>query len=380
MNPKKRIYSLPYNGTNPEWFLQEAEKLKNNIDHVYCELPLTESNMFSHVRFLFDGKKDVDGNREDKTAPGDANRKPGSGNTDRKPDPEKTNRKRAAYIQNCAEFLRISKGKIRRICPINAMYYKYDTEEELKNFVISLAQAANYYQLEGFILSDYRIAVLLHALLPDLEIHTSCNAYQWNLKQMEMWRDKCGVKVFNPPREILRMPVRLKEMHEDGYKLKCLINEGCLMGCPNSFNHNLSIAMSCGAPVLSCCQNGIADLFRANWILPRWQKYYDEYVDIYKIAGRNSEGDYPFKTMDAYLSENNDMVLTDLMISGTVMFARRMLPKEVLQKITVDKVPDKLLTCECNSCEQCKLCHTILASLIPEEYHSRFVFKVKVTE
>lgn len=152
------------------------------------------------------------------------------------------------------------------------------------------------------------------------------------------------------------------------------------MGCPNSFNHNLSIAMSCSAPILSCCQNGIADLFRANWILPRWQKYYDEYVDIYKIAGRNSEGDYPFKTMDAYLAENNDMPLEELMISGTIMFAHRMLPKEILQKITIDKVPDKLLTCECSSCEQCKLCEAILASLIPEEYHSRFVFKIKVTE
>jgi len=72
------------------------------------------------------------------------------------------------------------------------------------------------------------------------------------------------------------------------------------------------------------------------------------------------------------------MVLSELMISGTVMFAHRMLPKEVLQKITVDKVPDKLLTCECSSCEQCKLCETILASLIPEEYHSRFTFKVNV--
>jgi collagenase-like PrtC family protease len=50
--------------------------------------------------------------------------------------------------------------------------------------------------------------------------------------------------------------------------------------------------------------------------LPRWQKYFDEYVDIYKIAGRNSEGDYPLKTMDAYLTEKNDMVLTDLMIPG----------------------------------------------------------------
>ena len=362
MKANHRMYSLPYNGTNPEWFLQEVEKRKKNIDHVYCELPLTESNMFSHVRFLFDGKKNTGSKQK-------AN-----------PDPEKTNLKRANYVKNCAEFLRISKGRVRRICPVNAMYYRYDTEEELKDFVISLARAANYYQLEGFILSDYRMAVLLHALLPELEIHTSCNAYQWNLRQMEIWRDKCGVKVFNPPREILRVPENLKKMHDKGYKLKCLINEGCLMGCPNSFNHNLSIAMSCSAPILSCCQNGIADLFRANWILPRWQKYYDEYVDIYKIAGRNSEGDYPFKCMDAYLTENNDMSLSELMISGTIMFAHRMLPKEILQKITIDKVPDKLLTCECSSCEQCKLCEAILASLIPEEYHSRFVFKIKVTK
>ena len=358
MRANHRMYSLPYNGTNPEWFLQEAEKRKNNIDHVYCELPLTESDMFSHVRFLFDGEKNTGSKQK------------------AKPDPEKTNLKRANYVKNCAEFLRISKSKVRRICPVNAMYYRY----ELKDFVISLARAANYYQLEGFILSDYRMAVLLHALLPELEIHTSCNAYQWNKRQMEIWREKCGATVFNPPREILRTPARLKEMHEAGYKLKCLINEGCLMGCPNSFNHNLSIAMSCGAPVLSCCQNGIADLFRANWILPRWQKHYDEYVDIYKIAGRNSAGDYPFKCMDAYLTENNDMPLEEMMISGTIMFAHRMLPEEVLKKITIDKVPDKLLTCECSECGQCKLCHTILASLIPEKYHSRFLFKIKVTK
>ena len=50
--------------------------------------------------------------------------------------------------------------------------------------------------------------------------------------------------------------------------------------------------------------------------------------------------------MDAYLTENNDMSLSELMISGTIMFAHRVLPKEILQKITIDKVPDKLLTCE----------------------------------
>ena len=146
MRANHRMYSLPYNGTNPECFLQEAEKRKNNIDHVYCELPSDE--MLSHVRFIFDGKHNAS-LKQEKDA-----------------DLEKTNLKRATYIRNCAEFLRISKGRVRRICPVNAMYYRYDTEEELKDFVISLARAANYYQLEGFILSDYRMAVLLHSIHP----------------------------------------------------------------------------------------------------------------------------------------------------------------------------------------------------------------------
>jgi len=54
MDPTNRIYSIPYNGTDPEWFLQETEKRKPHIDHVYCELPNEE--MLSHVRFLFDGR------------------------------------------------------------------------------------------------------------------------------------------------------------------------------------------------------------------------------------------------------------------------------------------------------------------------------------
>ena len=33
MNPKHRIYSIPYNGTNPEWVLRETEKRKKHIDH-----------------------------------------------------------------------------------------------------------------------------------------------------------------------------------------------------------------------------------------------------------------------------------------------------------------------------------------------------------
>ena len=354
MNAKHRIYSIPYNGTNPKWFLQETVKRKNNIDHVYCELPHEE--MLSHVRFTFDGKNEENVDQVD------------------------ANLKRAAYIKNCVEFLRISKGLVRRICPVNAMYYRFNSQEELHTFALNLEKAAVHYRLEGLIISDYRVAAIVHALLPELELHTSCNAYQWNLRQMEIWREKCGITVFNPPREILRVPSKLKEMHDAGYKLKCLVNEGCLMGCPNTFCHQLSISLRCYAGIRSCSQSGIGDIFRGNWILPRWQKYYDEFVDIYKIAGRNSYGSYPFTTIDAYLAEDNAMLLTDLMISGTAGFARHSLPPEVLKTITLDKVPDKLLTCECKDCSRCNLCNKILSSLIPQKYWEKFNFKIRVVK
>ena len=164
MNAKNRIYSLPYNGTNPEWFLQEVEKRKKHVDHVYCERPFKE--MISHVRFTFDDRKSAGENPADVDA------------------------MRARYLNNCLEFLRLSKGKVRRICPVNAMCYPFAAEDEVKNFVVMLARAAKELQLEGFILSDYRVAALLHALLPEVEIHTSCNAYQWNLRQMEIWRER----------------------------------------------------------------------------------------------------------------------------------------------------------------------------------------------
>ena len=48
-------------------------------------------------------------------------------------------------------------------------------------------------------------------------------------------------------------------------------------------------------------------------------------------------------------------LLPELEISGTMLFASHMLPGEILRKITVDKAPDKLLTCECRECERCGL-------------------------
>ena len=352
MNKKNRKYSLPYNGTSPEWYIDEVMKRKQYVDHVFCELPNGEA--LSHVRFQF-SDKNMNFNFLS------------------------LEERKALHMFNCIEFLKKSKGKFKRICPINAMYYKFNSYDDIKNFAVSIMKTVNDLSIDGLILTDYRLASFIHACRPDFEIHTSCNAYQWNIRQMDLWREKCGVTIFNPPREILRVPSKLKEMADYGFKLKCLINEGCLVGCPNSFLHQLSISLKCFPALTGCCQSGIGDLFRGNWILPRWQKYFDDYVYIYKIAGRNSKKEYPFIAIDAYINENNTMPLLDLMISGTAGFGTHFLPEEIRKKITLDIVPDKLMTCECKNCDKCQLCEKILSKYVPSSYNDKFTYKVKIT-
>lgn len=344
MKKKNRLYAIPYNGTNVDWFIGETLRRAKHIHHVYCELPFP--SVLSHMQFMFQGK---------------------GGENERS-----FFERRLAFLDSCSMFLMKSKGKFKRICPINAMYYKFDTDDEFYKFGFEVVNLVGKYSLDGLILTDFRLARFVRGQLPDLEIHTSCNAYQWNIRQMQLWKDIVGVEIFNPPREILRVPSKLKEMHEAGFKLKCLVNEACLVGCPNSFNHQMAISLGCLGTMNGCAMSGPGDILRGNFILPRWQKYYDEYVTVYKISGRNVPNAYPFRALDAYLSEENGFPLSELFMSGVIYTMDRFLPLEVKSKITLNIVPDKLLTCECKDCSRCRLCDDMMKKIVPQEYWDRF--------
>ena len=80
-----------------------------------------------------------------------------------------------------------------------------------------------------------------------------------NIKQMNYWREEAGITVFNPPREILRTPNKLKEMKEEGFILKCLINESCLYGCPQTINHCMSLSNGKPLSDISCCNGNLSN-------------------------------------------------------------------------------------------------------------------------
>ena len=344
---KLRKYAIPYNGSNPEWFLNQMDKRKKYIDHVFCELPFDD--FLSQLRFLY-------GNDDGKNSSAMS-----------------TLMNRSLYMRNCSDFLNLTLNKYKRICPINAAYYNFQDLSDFNVFVKKVCKALLSYSIDAVILSDYRLALVLHQLLPNLEIQTSCNGYQWDLTQMAIWRDNIGVKLFNPPREILRLPSKLKEMHNAGFRLKCIVNEGCLIGCPNSLNHQMCVALRCYNGSY-CVQRGVVDIFRSNWILPRWQKYYDEYVDVYKISGRAEPVEYIFYALDAYINEIDTIPLSNLMINGVTKVMRSYCSLASLNAITLDKIPDKLAFCECRDCKNCELCKNILSSILSKQECSLFDF------
>lgn len=334
-------FSIPYNGSIPFLFLNEVLKRALYIDHIYCEFPLDRA--ISHFKQFINHPIDMEIQK--------------------------------IYMDRCKEFLKISYGKVKRICTINAGFYSFNETKSFYDFCNNVVQITDEYKIDGLILTDYNMGQIIHQLRPELDLQTSCNCFIWSIKTMQMWQDNVGVTIFNPPREILRAHTKLKEMADAGFRLKCLIDASCLYGCPNTINHAICISTDSRFNGY-CYQNGIGDIFRCNYVIPRWLDSLKQYVSVFKISGRNSTQEAmdginmrPFILLDAFVSRENKASIFDFFGDGPLQYFRNSVPKEVLDKITLDKVPDKVLTCECKDCKNCGLCDTIAKKLIPSEYH-----------
>lgn len=319
-----RKFSIPYNNTEPEKYLELIEPYKENIDNIYLGIPGIEShcndNSINHID---------------------------------------------AFI-NTKRFLELSKGKYKRLITLNKAFYSISDVDKSLFILNTITPLILTYEIEGVIVSDFNLAVILKETLPDLEIQTSCNTYQFNLNSYKLWNKEVGVTTFNPPREVLRTPELLKEIKNLGFKLKYIVNEACIYGCPQNINHACYIANSINyIPITYYCERPkwkYSDILKTNFILPRHLKLFDEFVDIYKIAGRNSTTDRIILMIDAYVNERNDIDLVDIMTSRL----RTKLFKSKNISIPVNRIPDKLLTCKCAECDTCNICNKVIKKCIKD--------------
>ena len=315
---KDRMFAVPFNGSAVDGYLKLIEPYMPNIEHVYMGINTLCNSQASIIRFNSDYSADSIIN----------------------------------YVNNCYLLLKELKGIKKRIITINNSFYNF-TDVSRKLFVeTDLSRFIYENEPDGFILTDFKLACMLHEKFPFLELQTSCNTYMWSVREMRIWQEMAGISLFNPPREILRTPEKLKEMHEAGFKLKCLVNEACLYGCPERHTHDNEISVCNNGCSHQCNRGDLVNMLRSNFIVPRWMERLDRFVDIYKIAGRRYSNERLALVFDAFFNCRNDINLLDIIHNETLTGAN-----ERIRYFPVSAVPDKLLYCECKKCDvSCTKC------------------------
>jgi collagenase-like PrtC family protease len=261
------------------------------------------------------------------------------------------------------EFLEQSKGLYKRIAVYNSISYNKHDNEVFKYFEDNIYPSIEKYSIDGFVVTSLPLATKLKQDFPHLELHSSCNCFQWSVRQMNLWREIAGVDVFNPPREAAKTPSMLKEMSEAGFKLKVLVNEACVYGCPYTINHACSVAEQ-KSVFTHCIAGDYANALRTNLFLPSWLESIDEYVYCFKLSGRESSYTQLKNILDAYIKQVPFEYIDEFATFGSNSVITELMNREI--RIKVSDIPDKTRYCEAKECNKtCFLCSSLMNRINP---------------
>ena len=312
-----RKFAFPHTwDIDPDSYINYLSKYKENIDNIYFGLPTNLNIINLHVNKFVE-----------------------SPNVLSKAD------------SHVIRLLEKSYGVFKRVALYNPAIFSKTNEELKQNAEKNIIPFLKKYQVEALVITHFYIAQIIKEAIPEIEIQTSCNSYQFTIPQMLLWKRELGVELFNPPREVLRMPSLLKQMKAAGLKVKGIVNQACLMGCPFTILDGALTVQGGRDETFSCHLNKPENFFKGNFIIPRWLPKLDEFVHVYKIVGRGAPFHLLANIFESYLRLRDQLSVNSLVLySGTT--SRH---KEVL----ASNIPDKLLTCECLKCDNCNVCSTL---------------------
>ena len=316
----KRLFSVPYNNSDPDQYFEIIHPYLKNIDNVYLEYPrlikthLTKSNL--NFEQIIEQRNNTD------------------------------------------KFLSKYGNKVKCVLALNSCFYPMTPKDDLLFVSTELKPLIEKYScIKSVIVADFIMAESIRHFLPDIGIQTSCNTYQYITRPMVLWNKILKIEMFNPPRESARNIDLLKLNRMTGFKMKYLVNENCVYGCPQQINHCCYIASNTPSMYYCDYNTTFSDFLRSNFILPRWLKYLDDYVDVFKIAGRTKSLEFIKKALDAYINERNNINLLDILQTRQDK-AFKKIKSEF--EINTKYIPDKLLNCQCKQCDTCNVCKNVM--------------------
>ena len=253
-------------------------------------------------------------------------------------------------------FIEKYKSKFNITLTFNSQYYGKLTKEfidnQFKEKVNDFLYDNNIY---GVIISDFYIGKKIRENFPDIKLYTSCNIDQYNLGTIQMWDEILHIDCFNLPREYGRNIEAIKKVKQKGFKTKVLLNEVCKLYCENGLKHRL--AQSMNEDYINFMDTASSYDYKLNTlrsclVIPRWLKYIDNYVDVYKLFGKTYDLEYLSSMFDCYLQQRNDILLRDLMRPGCPSMQRNF----KYYDLPVSMLDDELMFCNMENCKSCNKC------------------------
>jgi collagenase-like PrtC family protease len=214
---------------------------------------------------------------------------------------------------------------------------------------------------------------------PQLEICASVLS-DINCVQKAIIFRKAGADVITPDVDINRDLNLLKRIKDKtGAEIKLMVNEGCLFRCAFRKFHFNYISHKSRKPgtgkgvksednvfSLNCIQvskNDLSQILKSGWIRPEDTRRYGEITGYFKIVGRTSSKSMLLRAVSAYLNENWNGDLLELMAGN--LYSVGMSHLMHLDNKSLGEVGffDKVTSCD-KECSECDYCSALIGKLI----------------
>jgi collagenase-like PrtC family protease len=234
---------------------------------------------------------------------------------------------------------------------INPMVLPRPVEEIGPQIIAELKQLNDTYGLADVTVSNLLLARRVRDALPELSITASvlmdvATPYQAGLL------DSTVDRLVVPSRLMRNLPALQALRQSFPGRLRLIVNEGCLPGCPLRLQHFYEMAAGLAHPRSLC-----AELLEekpwlrliGSWVLPQHLSYYRALVDEFKLAGRVTLQDPAryLRVLEAYIKGSP---LGPHEIGGGP--ASPVFPMAIEEEFYV-----QILRCG-QRCDQCRVCQT----------------------
>ncbi|MBW1862385.1 MAG: hypothetical protein JRJ02_08435 [Deltaproteobacteria bacterium] len=214
----------------------------------------------------------------------------------------------------------------------------------------------------------------VRSLFPDIEICASVLG-DIDCVQRAVIFNRAGADVITPDVNINRDLDLLKQIKEaTNAELKLMVNEGCLYKCPFRkfhFNYMSHKSKELGkiegdaffANCLSVTGEDHSQILKSGWIRPEDTRKYGEIAGFFKIVGRARPKSMVIRATRAYLQENWDGDLLDIVSSSLNRFGLEYgahLDNKSLEKYNFF---EKITSCDYD-CYECSYCEELARDLI----------------